>query len=92
MFDDWDPSATLEGPPQRLDKIDRQDSAKDRGEGRSVIRIDYDLCDDTGACASVCPEDVIEYHNGHAHVVKGHACTECWICVENCPSGAIDIS
>jgi NAD-dependent dihydropyrimidine dehydrogenase PreA subunit len=82
---------SIEFDVPQFDKIDRQENAKDRGERRPLVRIDYDICEDTGVCAQVCPEDVLEFADGHSHVVKPEACTECWICVENCISGAIEI-
>jgi Fe-S-cluster-containing hydrogenase component 2 len=42
-------------------------------------------------CAQVCPEDVFEHEDGVTRVVQAQACTECWTCVENCASGAIEI-
>jgi len=75
-----------------LERIDTQETANERPPQGAVIRIDYDLCDQTGACAMVCPEDVIAKDSSHFTVVNPRACTECWICVENCPSGAIEIS
>ena len=81
------PSAS-EGPPE-FDKIERQD---ERGQKKQVVvRIDYDLCDNSAACTMVCPEDVLDAGKGHPIIAKPEACTECWICVENCGSGAIDI-
>ncbi len=55
------------------------------------IQIDYDLCESSGVCAMVCPEDVFEHENGRTQVVAKQNCTNCWICVENCVSGAIEI-
>jgi MinD superfamily P-loop ATPase len=74
----------------RKDRIDRPETA-DKDRGRAIVRIDADLCEDTGVCAMVCPEDVLMFRQGHPLVVKPTACTECWICVENCVSGAIAI-
>jgi MinD superfamily P-loop ATPase len=85
-FDDSVP--TLPG----LERIDTQETANERQQKGAVIRIDYDLCDETGACAMVCPEDVIAKEHSYPTVVDPRACTECWICVENCPSGAIEIN
>lgn len=77
----------------RTDKIDRGENPADKGwqQGRNLVRIDYDACDASGACAMVCPEDVFEFKNGHPQVVKPAGCTECWICVDNCVSAAIEI-
>ncbi len=76
--------------PQDFDKIDRQEDSGP-GSAAPVIRIDYDMCDASGACAQVCPEDVLEFTSSQPMVIKAEACTECWICVENCTSGAIEI-
>lgn len=55
------------------------------------VRIDYDLCESTGCCAMVCPEDVFERTDGKTTVVDAAACTNCWICVDNCVASAIEI-
>ena len=73
------------------DKIDRRDDSPFGQGGKPTIRIDYDLCEDSGTCYQVCPEDVIEMR-GHATVAAAEKCTECWLCVENCASGAIEIT
>jgi ferredoxin len=74
-----------------IDKIDREDSASERSQKAPVVRIDYDLCENSGVCVQVCPEDVIETRAGHSVIVQPAKCTECWICVENCASGAVEI-
>ncbi len=56
-----------------------------------AISIDYDLCESTGVCVAVCPEDVFEQQDGRTAIVNPLACTSCWICVENCVSGAIQL-
>jgi MinD superfamily P-loop ATPase len=84
-----DPCAAIPALPS-LDKIDRQDTATDLAK-QAVVRIDANSCEETGVCAQVCPEDVLEFIDGHINIVKPEACTECWICVDNCVSGAIDI-
>ena len=75
-----------------LERIDTHEGVRDSNKKIVVIRIDYDVCDNTGVCAAVCPEEVIDVINGHSSVVKAEACTECWICVENCTSGAVEIN
>ena len=55
------------------------------------ISIDRDLCENTGCCESLCPEDVFEKENGKTTVVKPTACTECWICVDNCVANAVEL-
>jgi len=89
MFE-FDPADDAQNPSEH-NKIDTQESAVDRQRSSAVIRIDFDFCEATGVCAEVCPEDVLEAENGSPRVVKAEACTECWICVENCVSGAIEI-
>ena len=56
-----------------------------------AITIDRDACEAAGTCAIVCPEDVLEFRDGQPIILNNAACTNCWICVENCASGAINI-
>lgn len=56
-----------------------------------AIRIDYDSCDNAATCEAVCPEDVFEVGVGKVTIINARACTECWVCVDNCTSGAIEI-
>ena len=55
------------------------------------VRIDDDLCERTGCCAMVCPENVLEFDRAQPRVINAAACTNCWLCVDNCVSGAIEI-
>lgn len=55
------------------------------------ISINYDLCEGSGVCAALCPEDVFEHDDAKTTVVKPEACTSCWICVEHCAAGAIEL-
>jgi NAD-dependent dihydropyrimidine dehydrogenase PreA subunit len=56
-----------------------------------AITIDQDLCEGAGTCAVVCPEDVLEFKDGRPIILNNMACTNCYICVENCASGAIEV-
>jgi NAD-dependent dihydropyrimidine dehydrogenase PreA subunit len=56
-----------------------------------AVRIDIEVCEGSGVCEQVCPEDVFEHEDGVTRVVQSQACTECWICVEQCASAAIEI-
>jgi len=87
---DFDFSGDDAGSQGEFDKIDRQEKASEQVK-RAAVRIDYDLCENTGACVSVCPEDVLEAGASQTVVAKPDLCTECWICVENCPAGAIEV-
>ena len=74
-----------------LERIQTQESAGDRKHARSVVKIDAVLCEQSGVCAMVCPEDVFASNDGHTSIINAPACTECWVCVENCASAAIEI-
>ncbi len=55
------------------------------------VLIDENLCENTACCVDVCPEDVFEQGQKRTIVVNAPACTNCWICVDNCIGGAINI-
>ena len=56
-----------------------------------AVSIDYDLCENTGCCEMVCPEDVLEQESGRVSIVDQQKCTACWLCVDNCVAGAITV-
>ena len=56
-----------------------------------AITLDIDLCEGTGVCEQVCPEDVFEHADGKTRIVQPTACTDCFICVENCAASALTI-
>jgi len=60
-------------------------------KGSVRVLIDQEACEHTGVCEQVCPEDVFLFDNGISRVIRAHNCTYCWICVENCVSGAITL-
>ena len=55
------------------------------------ITIDLDVCENTGVCAMVCPEDIIEIKNSRPVVINAVACTSCFKCAESCISSAIEV-
>jgi NAD-dependent dihydropyrimidine dehydrogenase PreA subunit len=57
----------------------------------AAITIDQDTCEKTGVCSMVCPEDVFKHEDGRTEVVNPGSCTYCWLCVDNCTSGAIEL-
>ena len=57
-----------------------------------AISIDKDLCENSGTCLAMCPEDVFEESpGGSIEIIKPGACTDCWICVDNCASSAVSL-
>ena len=55
------------------------------------VTIDHDLCENTGACEMICPEDVFEKGKSRMSVVNPGACSNCWLCVDGCAGSAINI-
>ncbi|MCI4397614.1 MAG: 4Fe-4S binding protein [Acidobacteria bacterium] len=55
------------------------------------VVIDYEICENNQFCREVCPDDVFELRLGKIIVARPEACTECWLCVQNCPTGAVTI-
>lgn len=91
MSFEFDPTADGDPSVSEFNKFQTQESADDRRLNKSVVKVDYSNCEQTGVCAEVCPEDVFKFTDGHLVIVKAQDCTECWICVENCVSSAIEI-
>lgn len=56
-----------------------------------LVKIDYDLCENGQTCESVCPEDVFKEEGGRIKVVAQDLCNACWLCVDNCSAGAIEV-
>lgn len=55
------------------------------------VKIDYEACEDNRFCFEVCPEDVFALRNSKIVVDNADTCTMCWLCVNNCPTGAVTI-
>ena len=55
------------------------------------VTIDRDACENNQFCFEVCPEEVFEIRNQLVVVVRPENCTSCWLCVQNCPTGAVSI-
>jgi len=53
------------------------------------MRVNMANCVRCGACASVCPVNVIEVSDSQIRVEKG--CTNCGLCERVCPMGAVKI-
>lgn len=53
------------------------------------LKINRGLCFNCGACASVCPFDLINVMERKVTVDDG--CPDCGLCVDACPVGAIEI-
>ena len=60
-------------------------------KGTVRVIVNQSACEHTGVCEQVCPEDVFLHENSITRVIRAHNCTYCWICVENCVSGAITL-
>ncbi len=55
------------------------------------VKIDYGECEDSRNCYEICPEDVFEVSGDRVSVNQEENCTGCYLCVENCPTGAITV-
>jgi len=53
------------------------------------MKVNMANCIRCGACASVCPVNVIEVSDSQVRVEKG--CTNCGVCERVCPMGAVKI-
>jgi NAD-dependent dihydropyrimidine dehydrogenase PreA subunit len=51
--------------------------------------VDLGKCRGAGACAEVCPVNVIDIVKGKAVVARPDDCTECRACEVACPNSAI---
>ena len=58
-----------------------------------VVTLDHDaeLCVGCGTCVEVCPQAVLELHDGRSAVRDRDACIECGACARNCAVGALSV-
>ena len=57
--------------------------------GNIVIEIDDDKCNGDNACVEQCPVTAFDLADGKSHATRIGDCTECCICIDECPTGAI---
>lgn len=65
----------------------RRKPDQDDSKRRECPKIDPVCCLRCGACASVCPLNVIEVSDALALIEEG--CNNCGLCVKACPLGGI---
>jgi ferredoxin len=58
---------------------------------RYIIKIDENLCNGCGKCASACVEGAIEIVDGKARLVSETYCDGLGACIGECPQGAITL-
>lgn len=56
---------------------------------RKIIKINKELCNGCGACATACHEGAIEMVNGKAALTRENYCDGLGDCLPACPTGAI---
>lgn len=57
-----------------------------------VLKIDHALCNGSADCVEECPVEVFELIDDKSHATAIEDCIECCVCVDVCPTGAIEHS
>lgn len=67
-------------------------SAKDKAF-ETAVSIDEALCRGCASCVNACPVDVLamDARTGKAHIAFPQDCCVCFLCQDDCPSGAITV-
>jgi NAD-dependent dihydropyrimidine dehydrogenase PreA subunit len=55
------------------------------------VAIDYKLCNHCGICIDACMMDVIRRERDKVSLVYPGDCQDCFLCLKDCPAGAIKI-
>ena len=58
----------------------------------SAVSIDPDLCNGCGNCVQACPVNVLQMDGPKAVVALPNDCCVCFLCTDDCPTGAIHVS
>jgi ferredoxin len=58
---------------------------------RKIIKIDEELCNGCGECASACAEGAIQIIDGKARLLKEQYCDGLGACLGECPTGALKV-
>jgi len=56
------------------------------------VVIDYSKCQLSADCMSVCPVGVFEKQDDKMVVAHEDRCTDCKICEDSCPNGAVTVT
>ncbi len=59
-----------------------------------TVSIDRDACNQCGACARICPSEVLRVDNGNVqvHADSAFGCIACGHCMMVCPEGAVTVT